>query len=90
MVKWDAIASPKEVGGLGIINSRVMNWCPMTKWAWKILTGKEGLWLSIFKTKYLEDDGVTFRPQFRRSQFANDIRKVQPLLRLGTRFVVHN
>ena len=90
MVKWDAIASPKEVGGLGIINSRVMNWCLMTKWAWKILTGQGGLWLFIFKAKYLEEDGVTFRPRVRRSQIANDIRKVHPLLWLGAEFVVNN
>lgn len=33
---------------------------------------------------------VEFRRNTKLSQFARDIRKVQPLLRLGTRFTIHN
>lgn len=55
MVKWEHICSPKEVGGLGVINTKVMNWCLMAKWAWKILRGQGGLWLSVFSNKYLLD-----------------------------------
>lgn len=41
MVKWDAISRPKEFGGLGIINTRIMNDCLLTKWIWKIVDGCE-------------------------------------------------
>nr|XP_040248453.1 uncharacterized protein LOC120966453 [Aegilops tauschii subsp. strangulata] len=58
----------------------------MTKWAWKILTGRGGLWLDIFRRKYLEDGGVEFRRNAKLSQFARDVKKVQPLLRLGMKF----
>ena len=81
---------PKEVCGLGVINTKIMNWCLMTKWAWKILTGRGGLWLDIFRRKYLEDGGVEFRRNAKLSQFARDVKKVQPLLRLGMKFTVHN
>ena len=90
MVSWENICEPKEREGLGVINSKIMNWCLMTKWAWKILTGRGGLWLDIFRRKYLEDGGVEFRRNAKLSQFARDVKKVQPLLRLGMKFTVHN
>lgn len=55
MVNWPTICSPKENGGLGVINTRIMNWCLMAKWAWKILTGQGGLWLQIYHNKYLRE-----------------------------------
>jgi hypothetical protein len=32
MAKWDRIIVPKEYGGLGIINTMVMNDCLLNKW----------------------------------------------------------
>ena len=90
MVNWEHICSPKEVGGLRVINTKIMNWCLMTKWAWKILTGQGGLWLSIFSSKYLRDRGVDFRSNVQSSQFAKDMKKASHLLRLGTKFVIQN
>lgn len=90
MVSWDNIYQPKEVGGLGVINTKIMNWCLMTKWARNILTGQGGLWLDIFTRKYLVQGAVEFRRNIKLSQFARDVRKVQPLLRLGTKFILHN
>lgn len=40
MVSWENIRESKEVGGLRVINTKEMNWCLVTKWAWKILTGQ--------------------------------------------------
>lgn len=50
MVKWDVICSPKETGRLGVINSKIMNWCLIAKWAWKILMGQGGLRLDKLST----------------------------------------
>lgn len=37
MVSWPMICSPKEVEGHGVINTKIMKWCLLAKWAWKIL-----------------------------------------------------
>jgi hypothetical protein len=31
-VRWEALCKPKSLGGLGIIDTRLMNICLMTKW----------------------------------------------------------
>lgn len=36
MAKWEMVCRPKDQGGLGIINTRLMNDCLLVKWIWKI------------------------------------------------------
>ena len=36
MDKWEMVCRPKDQGGLGIINTRIMNDCLIVKWIWKI------------------------------------------------------
>lgn len=53
MVKWKIMCKPKDMGGLGILDTTTMNTSPLFKWLWKLLTtGPETLWLSILKAKY--------------------------------------
>jgi hypothetical protein len=40
MVKWHVVCRPKDLGGLGIINTQVLNECLMTKWIWKLYCHK--------------------------------------------------
>jgi hypothetical protein len=37
MVKWEDVCQPKSQGGLGVINSKMMNIALMAKWIWRIL-----------------------------------------------------
>lgn len=90
MVNWPTICSPKEKGGLGVINTRIMNWCLMAKWAWKILTGQGGLWLQIYCKKYMREGTNRGRATTQKSQFAKAINKVQHLLRLGTKYKIRD
>ena len=57
LVKWDIINKNKKFGGLGIKNIKLMNISLLCKWWWKLETGK-GLWQSIVKMKYLQDETV--------------------------------
>ena len=43
-VRCDAVCKPKALGGLGIIDTEIMNQCLMVKWVWKILAGADSLW----------------------------------------------
>lgn len=36
MAKWDMVGRPKDQGGLGVINTKIMNECLLVKWIWKI------------------------------------------------------
>lgn len=84
------MCSPKEHGGVGIINTKIMNWCLIKKWAWKILTGQGGLWLQIYRKKYIAVDEGTGRSTPEKSRFAKAIRKVEPLLCLGTKYTIRD
>ena len=45
-------------GGVGIINTKIMNECLLVKWIWKIHQEPDELWFKLIKAKYL--DGCSF------------------------------
>lgn len=47
------VSRPKDQGGLGIINTKVMNESLIVKWIWKIHTQPDAQWYKILKAKYL-------------------------------------
>ena len=70
MVKWDLICRPKSMGGLGIINTLVLNKCLMIKWWWKIMFLEEHpTWLSLLKSKYFPSSSPMFASSSGGSQF---------------------
>jgi len=54
MAKLISISKPKVHGGLGILNTMLMNRCLVTKWAWKIEKGSNELWCRVLQAKYME------------------------------------
>jgi hypothetical protein len=58
MAKWEMVSRPKDQGGLGIINTRLMNDCLLVKWIWKIHQEPDALWFRLLKAKYM--NGVNF------------------------------
>jgi hypothetical protein len=61
MAKWEMVTRPKDQGGLGIINTRIMNDCLLVKWIWKIFQNPEELWFKLVKAKYMSE-GSFFIP----------------------------
>jgi len=53
MVKWAALNRPKEFGGLGFLDVRVMNKCLLAKWIDKLERGNDRLCCSLLRKKYL-------------------------------------
>jgi hypothetical protein len=85
------MCKPKEFGGLGILNTKVMNIALMLKWIWKLYQAPSGLWVDLLKAKYLGDNDL-FSPEVpqRGSQFWNSIQKIKWYFKLGARHQVHN
>jgi hypothetical protein len=58
-VKWCDLCRPKECGGLGIKNLRLVNVSLLTKWRWRLLVAQESLWASVLKAKYGKEIGLS-------------------------------
>jgi hypothetical protein len=43
LVNWETVCTPKDLGGLGVLNLELMNISLLCKWLWK-LENEEGLW----------------------------------------------
>jgi hypothetical protein len=43
IVKWDELVKPRDHGGLGFTDTRLMNVCLLLKWIFKIARGDEDL-----------------------------------------------
>lgn len=83
MAKWDMVSRPKDQGGLGIINTRLMNDCLITKWIWKIFQEPDDLWFKIIKAKYLGENGFFRSNRTGGSQFWKGIQNVRHLFQWG-------
>ena len=54
-VKWSKVCQPKDKGGLGIRDIRLVNLSLLAKWRWRILQGGEALWIKVLIEKYGND-----------------------------------
>ena len=88
-VKWKLMCRPKNLGGLGILNTSIMNQCLMIKWWWKIMSAEDQpLWLSILKAKYFPSSSPMFALPRGGSQFWKSLVKVRPVFQSFVKFVV--
>jgi hypothetical protein len=51
-VKWDVVCLPKNKGGLGVRDVRVVNISLLAKWRWRLLTNDFAVWKEVIKGKY--------------------------------------
>ena len=60
MVKWINVCRPKDLGGLGVLNSIVLNIALLTKWIWRLFSTEENQtpWKRIIQTKYNGLEGL--------------------------------
>ena len=56
--KWEVVCTPKDQGGLGVLNLDVHNKCLLSKWLFKLLNG-DGVSQQLLKNKYLRDKTLT-------------------------------
>ena len=88
-VKWKLMCRPKNLVGLGILNTSIMNQCLMIKWWWKIMSAEDQpLWLLILKAKYFPSSSPMFALPRGGSQFWKSLVKVRPVFQSFVKFVV--
>jgi hypothetical protein len=58
LVDWGTVCTPKDLGGLGVLNLDLMNIGLLCKWLWK-LENETGMWQDILKKKYLQKETMT-------------------------------
>lgn len=51
-VKWSTVCQPKEEGGLGVRDIRVVNISLLAKWRWMVIHGDNLLWKEVLLEKY--------------------------------------
>jgi hypothetical protein len=87
MVNWKTICQPKSQGGLGVLNTKLMNIVLMAKWIWRIYSDEnfDFLWLRLLSAKYRTSEIFSFTPNS-CYPFWRSIHKVKEHFRLGVRF----
>jgi hypothetical protein len=89
-VRWSAMCNPKSLGGLGIVDTRLMNICLLVKWIWRLYDGEQGLWADIIRNKYLRDKDLLLDTHRTGSQLWIAIQKLKHLFKLGAKHLVQN
>jgi hypothetical protein len=54
-IKWDTVCLPKDKGGLGVRDVRVVNISLLSKWRWRLLDNTNAVWKDVLKSKYGEN-----------------------------------
>jgi hypothetical protein len=58
MVNWPTVCRPKEVGGLGLLNTKKMNLALLLKWVWRIYQEEDNIWAKLIRAKYQDADDI--------------------------------
>jgi hypothetical protein len=58
MVKWEALARPKEFGGLCFMDVRVMNSWLVGKWIDRLEIGENNLCVELLMRKYIRNKSI--------------------------------
>jgi hypothetical protein len=88
MIKWEALDKPKEFGGLGFIDTRVMNIALLCKWIFRLESGEDSLCMNLLRRKYLKGKGFYQSRKAGSSQFWQGLHDVKDWYERGKAHVV--
>lgn len=54
IINWDVLTTPRNLGGLGIRDTRLMNIALFGKLVWSLLHERDKLWVQVLTHKYLK------------------------------------
>lgn len=91
MVKWANVSLPKEFGGLGVINTRMMNEALLVKWIWRIHQNSgDDMCCQLLRAKYLKNKPFMLSRGGWGSQFWKGLHKIKHSFNWGAQFMVNN
>jgi hypothetical protein len=57
MIKWNNVCLPKEFGGEGVINTKLLNEALIWKWVWRLLNcEEEDVCCQLLRAKYFPNE----------------------------------
>ena len=84
LIKWGVLCTPKDQGGLGILDLDLQNRCLLSKWVFRLIN-EDGIWQRLLRNKYLRHKTITqveYMPG--DSHFWSSLMKVKnDFLRMG-------
>lgn len=57
LTKWNILCTPKDQGGLGILNLELQNKCLLSKWLFSLIN-EDGIWQQLLRNKYLRNKSI--------------------------------
>jgi hypothetical protein len=87
MVRWEVLCKPKEVGGMGFLDTRVRNICLLSKWIFKLESESQDLSCQILRKKYMGNSGF-FQSESKGSQFWKSLHKIKHWFRMATLYLI--
>jgi hypothetical protein len=82
--------TPKEGGGLGFTNKKVMNECLLSKWIFKLERGDTNICLDLLRKKYLGEKGFFSCTYRGGSQFWKGLHEVKSSCQRGLKHAVND
>jgi hypothetical protein len=58
MVNWPTVCRPKELGGLGLLNTKKMNQSLLLKWVWRLYQEEDTIWAKLIRAKYHDANDI--------------------------------
>jgi len=49
---WEKVCESRDVGNLGVINTKLFNIALLGKWIWRLGSSKGGFWKKVLDSKY--------------------------------------
>ena len=91
MIKWENVCLPKDFGGLGITNTRLLNEALLLKWVWRLYRSDDGdLCCQLLRNKYLMGKPISICKGNKGSYFWKGLNKIKHLMDWGASFSVNN
>jgi hypothetical protein len=90
MMRWEVLATPKPIGGLGFTDTRVMNQCLLSKWIFKLERGDNNPCCKMLRAKYLGEGGFYCSKSRGVSQFWAGLHDVKHCYARGLVYIVKN
>ena len=91
MVKWEHACLPKDFGGLGILNTRLLNVALLLKWVWRLYNGEANdPCCQLLKAKYLCRCTFALAKNRQGSQFWKGLLKIKDKFKWGATFKLGN